>query len=85
MSGYIKEDASYFDGFDFENVKPIKHPLIAQAQARAKMTQEQEQEQEQNELINFFDNDVQQVIKQHNTPKDRMRVNQMIRLLFATA
>lgn len=83
MSGYIKEDASYFDGFDFENAKPIKHPLIAQAQARAKMTQEQEQEQ--NELINFFDNDVQQVIKQHNTPKDRMRVNQMIRLLFATA
>ena len=81
MSGYIKEDASYFDGFDFENAKPIKHPLIAQAQARAKMSQEQEQ----NELISFFDNDVQQVIRKHNTPKDRMRVNQMIRLLFATA
>lgn len=81
MSGYIKEDASYFDGFDFENAKPIKHPLIAQAQARAKMVQEQEK----NELISFFDNDVQQVIKQHNTPQDRMRVNQMIRLLFATA
>lgn len=81
MNGYIKEDASYFDGFDFENAKPIKHPLIAQAQARAKAVQEQEQ----NELIGFFDSDVQQVIKQHNTPKDRMRVNQMIRLLFATA
>lgn len=80
MSGYIKEDASYFDGFDFENSKPIKHPLIAQAQARAKMAQEQEK----NELISFFDNDVQQVIKQHNTPQDRMRVNQMIRLLFST-
>lgn len=81
MSGYIKEDTSYFDGFDFENAKPIKHPLIAQAQARAKTMQKQEQ----NELISFFDNDVQQVIKQHNTPKDRVRVNQMIRLLFATA
>lgn len=80
MNGYIKEDASYFDGFDFENAKPIKHPLIAQAQARAKMAQEQEQ----NELISFFDNDVQQVIKQHNTPKDRERLNTMIRVLFAT-
>lgn len=42
-------EASYFDGFDFENAKPIKHPLIEQAQARAKMAQEQEQ----NELISF--------------------------------
>lgn len=81
MNGYIKEDASYFDGFDFENAKPIKHPLIAQAQAKARASKEQEQ----NELISFFDNDVQQVIMQHNTPQDRMRVNQMIRLLFGTA
>lgn len=80
MSGYIKENASYFDGFDFESAKPIKHPLIVKAQAKAKISKEQEQ----SELISFFDNDVQKIIKQHNTPKDRERLNAMIRLLFAT-
>lgn len=82
MNDYIKEDLSYFDGFDFNNAKPIKHPLIAKAQTQLKQNN---QTQLSDELMNFFDADVQQVIKQHNTPKDRMRVNQMIRLLFATA
>lgn len=81
MSGYIKENASYFDGFDFEGAKPIKHPLIAQAQAREKVLKEQEQ----NELISLFDSDVQHTLRKHNTPKDRERLNTMIRVLFATA
>lgn len=75
----IKEDNDYFNGFDFDNANPIKHPLIAKAQAQAKASKNQD------DLIGFFDNDVQQVIRQHNTPQDRLRVNQMIRLLFATA
>ncbi|OOR88850.1 hypothetical protein B0181_07570 [Moraxella caviae] len=73
MSKYINENADYFDGFDFENAKPVKHPLIAKAQAQ----------QAQDRLADFFDRDVQQVIKQHNTPKDRERLNAMIRVLFA--
>lgn len=74
MSDYIKEDASYFDGFDFDNAKPIKHPLIAQAQRSLK---------EQSHLANCFDSDIQQIIKQHNSPQDRERLNAMIRVLFA--
>lgn len=37
------------------------------------------------DFVAYFDSDVQQAIKQHNTPKDRERLNTMIRLLFATA
>lgn len=80
MSNGIIVDTSYFEGVDLDRPS-IKHPIFEKMQANAKAMQLQEQEQ--NELISFFDNDVQQVIRKHNTPKDRMRVNQMIRLLFA--
>lgn len=35
------------------------------------------QTQTLDDLVNFFDSDVQEIIKQHNTPQDRMRVNQI--------
>lgn len=32
MNDYITQNASYFDGFDFDNAKVVKHPLIEKAQ-----------------------------------------------------
>lgn len=65
--------------FDFTTAKPVSQVPALQQLRKAY------QESKQDDFMHFFDSDVQQVIKQHNTPKDRMRVNQMIRLLFATA
>ena len=65
--------------FDFTTAKPVSQVPALQQLRKA------HQESKQDDFMHFFDSDVQQVIKQHNTPKDRMRVNQMIRLLFATA
>ncbi|WP_373777862.1 hypothetical protein [Glaesserella sp.] len=65
-----------YKDFDFSGATRTKNPKILEMQARKKA---------HDDLVSFFDSDVQEVIKQHNTPQDRMRVNQMIRLLFATA
>lgn len=78
MSDYIKEDIDYFDGFDFENAKPIKHPLIAKAQANIATSLDVE-------VLNFFDDDVLEIIKHHNTDEHRLRVNAVLRALFITA
>lgn len=78
MSNGIIVDTSYFEGADLD--KPsIKHPVFEKMQANAKAMQSQD------DLLCLFDSDVQQTLKQHNTPKDRERLNMMIRLLFATA
>lgn len=50
---------------------------------KARHIEQVSQTQTLDDLVNFFDSDVQEIIKQHNTPQDKMRVNQMIRLLFA--
>lgn len=39
----------------------------------------------QDDLSSFFDDDVKKVIRQHSTPQDRVRLNAVIRALFATA
>lgn len=78
MSDYIKENANYFDDFDFDNAKPIKHPLIAKAQTNIATTPNVE-------VLNFFDDDVLEIIKHHNTDEHRLRVNAVLRALFLTA
>ena len=65
--------------FDFTTAKPVSQVPALQKLRKAY------QESHQDDFVEFFDSDVQEVIKKHNTPKDRMRVNQMIRLLFETA
>lgn len=65
--------------FDFTTAKPVSQVPALQKLRKAY------QESQQDDFVEFFDSDVQEVIKKHNTPKDRMRVNQMIRLLFETA
>lgn len=76
MSDYINEDASYFEGFDFENAKPMKHPMIAKAQADARAKQEK--------VLRLFDSDVVALIDEHsNSQKDVERMNTVLRALFA--
>lgn len=77
MNGYITEDASYFDGVDWERPR-IKHKWIETMQANARAMGAQEQDT----YATFFDDDVLQAIKQHDTPKDRERLNTVIRALF---
>lgn len=73
-------DFERYKSVDFSNAKPANlNPRIKQLQDNLKA------EKSQNELTSFFDDDVQEVIRQHNTPSDRKRVNEMIRLLFETA
>lgn len=72
-------DFERYKSLDISNAKSARlNPVIKQLQDNLGVKAPQD------ELTSFFDSDVQQVIKQHNTPKDRERVNQMIRLLFAT-
>lgn len=80
MSNGIVVDTDYFEGVNLDSPS-IKHPIFEkmQADARAKAIQSQD------DLLCLFDNDVKQTLKQHNTPKDRERLNTMIRVLFATA
>ena len=73
MSGYIKEDASYFDGFDFENAKPIKHPLIAKAQANAK-----EQQLQKDNINSLLDDDVSNWLINQDIATKR-HINEIIR------
>ena len=71
----IDLDYERYKDFDFSGATPTKNSQILQARARKKA---------HDDLSSFFDSDVQEVIKQHNTPKDRERLNTMIRVLFAT-
>lgn len=73
-------DFERYKSVDFSNAKPANlNPKIKQLQDNLKA------EKSQNEFASYFDDDVQEVIRQHNTPSDRKRVNEMIRLLFETA
>lgn len=87
MSDYINEDASYFESFDFDNAKPIKHPMIAKIQARAKTAQAGQEQLSitPTEILGFFDTDVLSSIMQHQNDLDRQRANTVLRALFATA
>lgn len=79
MKSGIIVDANYFEGVDLDRPS-IKHPVFEKMRANAKAMQLQEQDK----FLSQFDSDVQEVIKQHNNPKDRERLNTMIRVLFAT-
>lgn len=87
MSVYINEDVSYFESFDFENAKPIKHPMIAKMQARAKEAQVGQEQSSitPTQILGFFDTDVLSLIMQHQNDLDRKRANTVLRALFATA
>lgn len=73
-------DFERYKSLDISNAKPARlNPKIKQLQDNLKAMQSQDG------LTSFFDVDVQEVIKQHNTPQDRLRLNAVIRAMFATA
>lgn len=72
--------------FDFERYKSIDFSDARPARLNTKIRAFQERKKEHDRMIlGQFDDDVQEVIKSHTTPKDRERLNTMIRVLFATA
>lgn len=72
-------DFERYKSLDFSNARPARlNPKIKQLQDNLGV------EPPKDELARFFDGDVQQVIRQHDTPKDRERLNTMIRVLFAS-
>lgn len=74
--------------FDFERYKNLDISNARPARLNPKIKQLQDNlgvKSSQDDLASCFDSDVQQVIRQHNTPRDRERLNAMIRLLFGTA
>lgn len=83
-------DDNYFDDVDW-NAPSIKHPLIEQLKAnrKAHLTEQQtlaiNSIDPKTEIADFFDGDVQEAIRHHNTQENRIRVNAVLRALFATA
>ncbi|MDO5652071.1 MAG: hypothetical protein Q4G13_08080 [Moraxella sp.] len=73
-------DFERYKSLDFSNAKPARlNQKIKQLQDNLEVAQAKDN------LSSFFDNDVQKAIREHNTPQDRVRLNAIIRALFATA
>lgn len=71
-------DFERYKSLDFSNAKPLRqNPKFKKLQDDLKNMQPQ------NDLAIFFDSDVQEAIRSHNSPKDRERLNTVIRMLFA--
>lgn len=73
-------DSDYYQNWDFSNAKPV-----SQVPALAKLQQKRREHlANQVQDLSIFDEDVQQLIKQHaHNKKDIERMNSMFRLLFA--
>lgn len=75
-------DFERYKSLDFSNARPLRdNPKFKKFQDDVRAMRLQEQER----FLSQFDSDVQEVVIKHNTPKDRERLNTMIRVLFATA
>lgn len=73
-------DFDRYKSLDISTAKPARlNPSIKKLQDNLNMTAPQD------ELTSFFDTDVQEAIRRHNTPQDRERLNTVIRALFAVA
>ena len=71
--------------FDFERYKNLDASNARPARLNPTIKRLQDNLVEQSQLAEFFDNDVKEVIKQHNNPQDKARLNAVIRAMFATA
>lgn len=78
MKKYTTVNDDYFDDFDFEHAKVIKHPMIVQLQHNKKAY-----EKASLEVLHKLDADVVDLINTHTSPKDIERLNTVIRALFA--
>ncbi|STZ08379.1 Uncharacterised protein [Moraxella caprae] len=73
--------------FDFERYKSLDMSKARPARQNPKIKRLQDNlgiAPPQDDLMSLFDSDVQETLKLHNSPQDRMRLNTMIRVLFAT-
>lgn len=73
--------------FDFERYKSLDMSKARPARQNLKIKRLQDNlgiAPPQDDLMSLFDSDVQETLKLHNSPQDRMRLNTMIRVLFAT-
>lgn len=68
-------DFEYYKSLDFSNAKPTTNPTILQFRARKKAY---------DTLMNVLD-DVQELIANQENPKEKARLNAVIRAMFATA
>lgn len=66
--------------FDFKTAKPV-----SQVPALQRLRQAYQESKQSDDLVSLFDSDVREIIKQHNTPQDRKRLNAVIRALYMTA
>lgn len=76
----FQAESDYYQNFDFANAKPA-----SEVPALAKLRQKhREHLANQVQDLSIFDEDVQELIKQHaHNKKDVERMNSMFRLLFA--
>lgn len=66
--------------FNFATAKPV-----SQVPALQRLRKAYQESTQSDDLMSLFDSDVQEIIKQHNTPQDRKRLNAVIRALYMTA
>lgn len=65
-----------YKDFDFSGAKPTKNPKILEMRARKKAY---------DRFIEFFDSEVQEIVLNHDTPEARVRLNAVIKAMYATA
>lgn len=72
-------DFERYKSLDMSKARPVRlNPKIKALQDNLGIVPPQD------DLMSLFDSDVQETLRQHNSPQDRMRLNAMIRVLFAT-
>ncbi|WFF39024.1 hypothetical protein LU290_01980 [Moraxella nasibovis] len=62
-----------YKDFDFSGATHTKNPKILEMQARKKAY---------DKFMTFFDTEVREIILNHDTPQDRMRLNAVIKALY---
>lgn len=76
MQQDIDVEFERYKNWDFSNAKPTTNPTILKLQARKKAY---------DTLMNVLDDDVQELIANQENPKEKARLNAVIRAMFITA
>lgn len=76
MQQDIDVEYERYKDWDFSNATPTKNPTILKLQAR---------KQAYDRLMNMLDDDVQELITKHESPKNNAMINAVIRAVLTTA
>ncbi len=63
-----------YKNFDFSGATHTKNPKILEMRARKKAY---------DRFIAFFDTEVQEIVLSHDTPQERVRLNSVIKAMYA--